>query len=772
MKKRTERLCTVVLIIAVILTSFAGFATLSYAAAESMTINIVKSKELYGYDSSGEKYFPNMYSLFTTTTTGVYGGAVYCAEHDRSATTGNRTGYIFTDSVIRKIMYYGYRGPAEWSGFSSSSINGKYQVWGPNTNRHEICGTVVTSQALSNRYNALGGKGTACSPAGLTEFMSYINSMPAPESNYTVYKVSTGNSTQDMMFARYEPQGSLKLKKSIANNDMLVKLCPENYSLAGAEYGVYTSKANAADDAARVGTFVTDANGRTNTLTLPPATYYVKETKSPKGFQLDNNIYTVTVTSGNTATVNCADKPKFDPLSLTIKKKAAEGADSSLSLEGAEYTVKYYKEYLNTEAEVGAATPFRTWVFKTDDKGEILLTDKWKVGGDELFKDEDGIPVGLFGTYTFEETKAPKGFARTEGIISIQQLKDGVNAGDLTVLKDVTDNEKPQTVSITIQKIDAETGEVMPQGHGTFAGAEYMVTQYNALANKEETVGIITLDESGKGSLDNLKPGVYAVQETKAPAGYLLNDEVIEVKAGIKELNIANFEYLVESKETPTTTVINKYEVVDEEEVGIVGAKLQILDTNGDVIEEFVTDGQKNEIKGLPPGKYVLHEAEVPTGNLLAEDIEFEIKEGEAITEVNMEDEYTKVQISKTDITTGKELPGAKLQIVDKDGKVVEEWTSTDKPHTIERLEPGEYTLHEESAPAGYLVAGDIDFTVAATGKIQRVEMQEPIIPPETGDINGIKLVRVVVALGLGLTLILAIRCRGEKEKGDKNNEL
>ncbi|MGN1334817.1 MAG: SpaA isopeptide-forming pilin-related protein [Anaerovoracaceae bacterium] len=770
MKKISKRLYTVVLIIAVILTSFAGFVTFSYAAEQSMTINIAKSKEQYGYDSSGERYFPNMYNLFTTTTTGVYGGAVYCAEHDRSATTGNRTGYIFTDSVIRKIMYYGYRGPAEWSGFSSNSINGKYQVWGPNTNRHEICGTVVTSQALSNRYNALGGKGTACSPAGLTEFMSYINSMPAPESNYTVYKVSTGNSTQDMMFARYEPQGSLKLKKTIANNDTLVKLCPENYSLSGAEYGIY--KSTTLSGSSKVGTLITDDSGNTNILTLNAGTYYVKETKAPKGFDIDTKVYTVTVVSGNTATINCSDVPLFDPLSLIVQKKATAGTENNLSVEGAEYTVKYYKQYLNTETEVNAATPFRTWVFRTDSNGVIQIADIYKVGGDELFKNENGITVGLFGTYTFEETKAPAGFAKTEGLISIQQIKEDSGADQIVVLKDVIDIEKPQTVSITVQKVDAETGQTVPQGHGTFAGAEYTVTQYNELTDKEETIGTITLDESGKGTLDNLKPGVYAVEETKAPTGYLLNDEVIEVKAGIKELNIANFEYLVESKETPTTTVINKYEVVGEEEVGIAGAKLQILDTNGDVVEEFFTDGQKNEIKGLPPGKYILHEAKAPEGNLMASDIEFEIKEGEFLTEVSMEDEYTKVQISKTDITTGKEIPGAKLQIVDKDGKVVEEWTSTDKPHTIERLEPGEYTLHEESAPAGYLVAGDIDFTVAATGKIQKVEMQEPIIPPETGDINGIRLVRVVVAVGLGLTLILAIRCRGEKEKGDKNNEL
>ena len=98
---------------------------------------------------------------------------------------------------------------------------------------------------------------------------------------------------------------------------------------------------------------------------------------------------------------------------------------------------------------------------------------------------------------------------------------------------------------------------------------------------------------------------------------------------------------------------------------------------------------------------------------------------------VEMKDDVTKVQISKTDIS-GKELPGAKLTILDKDGKTVESWTSEEKPHYIEMLPIGEYTLREETAPDGYLVAEDVKFTVKDTGEIQKVVMKDEVKPTET----------------------------------------
>ena len=87
-----------------------------------------------------------------------------------------------------------------------------------------------------------------------------------------------------------------------------------------------------------------------------------------------------------------------------------------------------------------------------------------------------------------------------------------------------------------------------------------------------------------------------------------------------------------------------------------------------------------------------------------------------------MYDDITKVQISKVDIATGKELPGAELTITDKDGKEIDRWVSTDKPHYIEKMPAGEYTLTEVKAPGRIRFAESVPFTVLPTGEVQRFE--------------------------------------------------
>lgn len=116
---------------------------------------------------------------------------------------------------------------------------------------------------------------------------------------------------------------------------------------------------------------------------------------------------------------------------------------------------------------------------------------------------------------------------------------------------------------------------------------------------------------------------------------------------------------------------------------------------------------------------------------MTAESITFTVEDTAEVQKIEMKDDVTKVEISKTDIS-GKELPGAKLTILDNDGKVVESWTSTDKPYYIEKLPVGNYTLREESAPEGYLVAEDVKFEVKDTGEIQKVVMKDEVKPEET----------------------------------------
>ena len=403
------------------------------APASSMSVYVKLDKYQYGYNSSGKRYYPNKYGLFTSGTSGVYGGAIYCAEHDRTPTTGSMTGYTINDSTLRKILYYGYKGPAQWSGFSSSSYNGAYKVWGSNTNRTEIAGTVITSQALSNRFNSLGGRGTATNPAGLSAFMAYVNSQPDPASTYTAYKATA--SGQDMMWGVYNPKGKLQLVKEVKNNKTLTDQCKTMYSLAGAEY--YVSKNR--DGSGYVGMFTTKEDGSTDPIELDAGRYYVKEVKAPKGYALDTEIYSVNVSSGNTSWVTSKDEPLFDPVAIMLFKTSDGESylNTDKDMSGAEFEISYYDEMFDNADEAANKAPVRKWVLQTQknantNKYQASLRDKYKVAGDDFFKNEQGAIVIPRGTITIREIKAPKGF-KVDPSIYVTHVDNDLHSNDKLV---------------------------------------------------------------------------------------------------------------------------------------------------------------------------------------------------------------------------------------------------------------------------------------------------------------------------------------------------
>ena len=430
------------------------------APASSMSVYVNLSKYQYGYKSGGSRYYPNKYGLFTSSTSGVYGGAVFCSEHDRTPTMGSMTGYVMNDSTIRKILYYGYKGPAQWSGFSSSSYNGSYKVWGSNTNRTEIAGTVITSQALSNRFNSLGGRGTATNPAGLSAFMSYVNSQPDPGSTYTAYKATA--SGQDMMWGVYNPKGKLQLVKEVKSNKTLTEQCKNMYSLAGAEY--YVSKNR--DGSGYVGMFTTKEDGSTDPIELDAGRYYVKEVKAPKGYALDTEIYSVNVSSGNTSWVTSKDEPLFDPVAIMLFKTS--DGESYLNTEkdmsGAEFEISYYDEMFDNADEAANKTPVRKWVLQTQknantNKYQASLRDKYKVAGDDFFKNEQGAIVIPRGTITIREIKAPKGF-KVDPSIYVTHVDNDLHSNDKLVYNFGNAPEqpnKPLVPKIGTTALDAAT---------------------------------------------------------------------------------------------------------------------------------------------------------------------------------------------------------------------------------------------------------------------------------------------------------------------------
>ena len=174
-----------------------------------------------------------------------------------------------------------------------------------------------------------------------------------------------------------------------------------------------------------------------------------------------------------------------------------------------------------------------------------------------------------------------------------------------------------------------------------------------------------------------------------------------------------------------TKVQISKTDIVTGKEIS--GAKLKITDANGKTIAEWVTDGTPHYMERIPMGTYTLTETMAPTeqGYVRVERVTFEVGPTGDIQRVEMKDDFTKVEISKADMTDGHELPGAKLKITNASGCTIAEWETNGQPHRIERLKPGEYTLTETAAPAGYLLSEEVHFTVQETGEIQKVTMYD-----------------------------------------------
>ena len=231
-------------------------------------------------------------------------------------------------------------------------------------------------------------------------------------------------------------------------------------------------------------------------------------------------------------------------------------------------------------------------------------------------------------------------------------------------------------------------------------------------------------DENGKVTFDEVPIGTYRITEDgeTVPVGYLVADpqEGKVFPSTTTELTFINDETEVE---------FSKVTIVDGVEQELEGATLQVVDENGAIIEEWVSEKEPHYIKGVlkAGGTYTLRETISPDGYVISTDVEFTVNDDGSITSVKMVDDITKVTVSKKAITGDDELAGAKLKVVDENGETVEEWISTTEPHYINaKLKAGgTYKLIEEVAPDGYVVANDITFTVSEDGSVDTVVMKD-----------------------------------------------
>ncbi len=340
--------------------------------------------------------------------------------------------------------------------------------------------------------------------------------------------------------------GNGKIQKSSSNT--AITKSNDCYSIAGATYGVYSDKGCTKS----VATLTTDSNGNTDTVELRAATYFVKETKAPKGFQLDKNVYTLAVKAGETVTLKVSDTPKVTDTLVELFKIDMETSKSTAqgnaSLEGAEFVWKYYDGYYTKENL--PSEPTRTWTTKTiaekDSKNEVhyitRLADTYKVSGDSFYTQNGTICLPL-GTITVEEKTAPKGYllegAYMQAAGSSEQIKGVYVAqitenGELAALSGSNHysvSDKVIRGGVKIQKRDLETKDTKAQGGATLKDTAFEIISLNdkailvdgKLYSKNEVVKTIHtgIDGIATTDTDTLPYGKYRMEESKAPEGYL-----------------------------------------------------------------------------------------------------------------------------------------------------------------------------------------------------------------------------------------------------------
>ena len=496
--------------------------------------------------------------------------------------------------------------------------------------------------------------------------------------------------------------GYIDLKKTSANPDMTNN--SRLYSLEGAKYGIYEGDS-------LVQELTTDVNGYAKSSLLLEGKYTVKEISASKGYDVDQTSHGVTVTRGQTVTTNVTEKPKNDPVALTIVKNDAETLDpqGGADLAGAEFTVKYYDGFYTKDNLPSKAT--RTWILQTVKRPNGLFVANFTTTG-SLIKDksddlyyQDGMPTLPLGTISIEETKAPEGYFLKGAKLNVTDTASGTTSS-VTDGKYVAQiNEQYQGAKLQFgndanQMIVQETVkkqriQLFKSGEREgisgvvkgLQGAEFtwkLKTEVDNVGwDNAKTYAVITTNENGRAVTDYLPYGKYLVRETKTPKDYMTApDFTVSVTKDSSEYNELEQVKLVSVNNKPFASYV-KLVKVDEDtgkKVTLNSASFKIKDAQGNYVVQKVsgtkvdtfTTNSDNEIipvveKGtvtlplmLNAGTYTIEEIKTPKGFLdLEKPVEFVIsstydydvdEDADPIVEVKIKNRQPKgeIKLNKT----------------------------------------------------------------------------------------------------------------------------
>ena len=553
-------------------------------------------------------------------------------------------------------------------------------------------------------------------------------------------------------------------------------------------------------------TFYTDESG---SLMLPQelayGDYELHEVQSAEGYVLDKNPVPFTIDGSEETVVvektNTAQKGR-----ISVQKTG--DIFTTVATASSAYTDENCETIVNptTYTPVFASGNLSGAVFQIIAVEDIVTLDGTirANAGDvvaEITTDENGYAetdLLYLGKYEVREITAPDGYA----LNAESQFVELTYAGQEIAVRDTVNTSfvnDYQGVEISLSKV-MEKDELFNIGNsdeytrvrfGLFA-AENITAADGSVIPADGLISEISLAENMSAKFDTALPfGKYYVQEIATDEHYVLN--------GKKYL--VNFEYM--GQEVTTVTVdcgefknaLKRGKIsgkkVDENEKSLENALFGLFAVD---TAEFTADNaymtavsDENghfEFDKIPYGEYIVREIEAPTGYILSdESYPVTISEDGEVIEIKAVNKSTKVRISKQDITTGEELPGATLQIIDEDGNVATEWVSTDEAHFIEgKLIAGkEYTLRETIAPDGYEIASEIKFTVNTDGSVTEVVMYDEHTPdleipptvtidtPNTGVSadNSAELYLVAAAVIMAFGMLICKRNGKEQRKDD-----
>lgn len=694
--------------------------SLNYFSANSVSAGMTVTNE-----QDNIVYYENGVFMGRTEKFNINGKMAFCMDHSK---TPPGSGVLITgvreetDSVIRKILYYGFQGPGQVSGWDANGLR------------------AATSMAISEYRHGDGynlGK----------RLLNQVRNLAEPPAEFKAYVATlNGSWYQDLAFSEIHQipkKGKLKIFKGTANLD--VSKNNNYYETRNAEYGVYSD----AGCTSLVVTLVTGDDGNSQEVELDARRYYIKEIKAPKGFHINTQVYEVDVEVNQTNNVDVYDNPIDDPVALLIQKVDSRTGQANPNLAGAEFTFKFYAgQYADgIDPASNGVQPTRTWVLRTNDNGFIRLDDSFKVAGDDFYRQPNGNPTLPMGTVTMQETKAPDGYKINPEVI-VRNIKPGTGATGTTVYQVPTIQE--DSLDFQIKKVQKYSDIPLP-------GTKFRHTKPDG--STEELV----TGADGYINIYGVTRGIHKVEEIEAPQGYILNsnefifevtqDNRIEVKTDINGKDMVYSENNGNGHLTVSNMVRDyKFKVIkvdNETRANLPGAEFTLYydrALQNPVATKFTNDQGEAIFENLVPGtRYYLKETKTPDGyrEILTEPREIYIdstpiqdffeysvdggkhttSNGNVLVEGDkhdrvvglvIENDDVELRLKKDQLNTGIPLPGVKFKHTNPDGTENEVVTDANGEIVLKALKRGIHKLVEIDTISGYIL-NDSEFVFEVT---------------------------------------------------------